>query len=88
MKCRHSETCVPRREAGLMGCMNHSCCDDENTTSVSQQVPFHVWLEKQNQWVITLAQSNLVYQAMRLAYWSNTGGHRPSEPEASEGSVR
>jgi hypothetical protein len=35
---------------------------------------FHSWLRNQDQWVIAVAQSDSVYQAMKLAYAANTQG--------------
>jgi|GEM_PF-5838779 len=38
---------------------------------------FHQWLRGQDQWVISVAQSDVVYQAMKLAYAANAG-HEPA----------
>jgi len=34
-------------------------------------VAFHQWLRQQDQWVIVVAQSDTVYQAMKLSYEAN-----------------
>jgi hypothetical protein len=34
-------------------------------------LPFHSWLRNQDQWVIAVAQSDIVYQSMKLSYEAN-----------------
>ena len=40
-------------------------------SSQSSGSQFHQWLRTQDQWVIAVAQSDIVYQAMKLSYDAN-----------------
>ena len=41
------------------------------TCGLRCSLPFHSWLRNQDQWVIAVAQSDTVYQAMKLSYEAN-----------------
>ena len=45
------------------------------TCGLHCSLPFHSWLRNQEQWVITVAQSDTVYQAMKLSYEANAEAH-------------
>jgi len=46
-------------------------------------VPFHQWLRQQDQWVIVVAQSDTVYQAMKLSYEANADLERTARSDGT-----
>lgn len=66
--------CGSRIESTAGGCGQ---CGDGQVRIISygplpSSLPFHQWLSNQDRWVIAVAQSDTVYQAMKLSYEANS----------------